>query len=424
MTMSIRSSYCGVLTVALVACCGSETAAQIVLTRPGSFGCGADGACKISPLILHRVNVGEDTSGTYRVNGQIAVTVEAECIQSTGPKKFKSLRSSLLVLHYDESLDPTHSEEALLKIFGPKIASIDVMKESEDNPPVPGSVVSTGGGRMDGAVQQWDEANKRWFVQIVRKKLEENVVCTGACALADCGDGKAIVSFLDPFVLGEGTYVSSDDGQTYNAAAFSIDGQDLFHEETFSLDVPGVPQALPAGSATRGETFRVVLIPGADDSGDDLAGEVFYELAIEETASGRIVDFQPGSQPFHFNYSFDKTEQEIEAEILAHLEGQGPAPSFTARATLIPAAAASRGVNQFTLIRIDGGEEAFVTPLCLGNADKIAPGSVDFGDVTAVLGNWLADYGSGTGPGDANGDGSVNFTDLTSVLGNWLSFCP
>lgn len=58
---------------------------------------------------------------------------------------------------------------------------------------------------------------------------------------------------------------------------------------------------------------------------------------------------------------------------------------------------------------------------CLGNAN--ADDEVNFGDITAVLGNWLADYRPGTGPGDANGDGLVNFGDITGSLGNWLSTC-
>jgi hypothetical protein len=48
---------------------------------------------------------------------------------------------------------------------------------------------------------------------------------------------------------------------------------------------------------------------------------------------------------------------------------------------------------------------------------------VNFADVTAVLGNFGADYGTGTGPGDANGDGVVNFADITAVLGNFGSAC-
>lgn len=62
-------------------------------------------------------------------------------------------------------------------------------------------------------------------------------------------------------------------------------------------------------------------------------------------------------------------------------------------------------------------------PCCLGNATKESSGGVNFSDITAVLGNWLA-LGDGTGPGDANCDGVVNFADITAVLGNWLNACP
>ncbi len=56
--------------------------------------------------------------------------------------------------------------------------------------------------------------------------------------------------------------------------------------------------------------------------------------------------------------------------------------------------------------------------------DTDGSGTVDFGDLTIVLGNWLNDYLPGTGPGDANGDGLVNFNDVTTVLGAWLQVCP
>lgn len=61
---------------------------------------------------------------------------------------------------------------------------------------------------------------------------------------------------------------------------------------------------------------------------------------------------------------------------------------------------------------------------CIGNAAKEPSGQVDFGDVTAVLGNWLQVDESGNGTGDANCDGIVDFGDVTEVLGNWLALCP
>ncbi len=64
-------------------------------------------------------------------------------------------------------------------------------------------------------------------------------------------------------------------------------------------------------------------------------------------------------------------------------------------------------------------------PCCLGNADKVSPGVVNFNDITIVLSNWLNAYGAGnTGPGDADCDGVVNFNDITTVLSNWLDPCP
>lgn len=60
---------------------------------------------------------------------------------------------------------------------------------------------------------------------------------------------------------------------------------------------------------------------------------------------------------------------------------------------------------------------------CPGNANRIAPGQVDFADITAVLGRWL-DPGDGSDVGDANCDGIVNFADITEVLANWLNLCP
>lgn len=74
----------------------------------------------------------------------------------------------------------------------------------------------------------------------------------------------------------------------------------------------------------------------------------------------------------------------------------------------------------------DGTHFVSATPMlacCLGNADKVSPGNVTFGDITAVLSNWL-NVGPGTQPGDANCDGTVNFGDITAVLANWLNPCP
>ena len=61
-------------------------------------------------------------------------------------------------------------------------------------------------------------------------------------------------------------------------------------------------------------------------------------------------------------------------------------------------------------------------PFCPGDAD--ASGTVNFSDITSVLGNLGTSYGAGnTGPGDADGDGAVNFSDITAVLANLGSVC-
>ncbi len=86
------------------------------------------------------------------------------------------------------------------------------------------------------------------------------------------------------------------------------------------------------------------------------------------------------------------------------------------------------GINEKAVrgaLVVELGAFAATPPCCPGNADKVTgPGQVDFNDINAVIGNWLANYGAGTGPGDADCDGLVNFNDINSVIGNWLSICP
>lgn len=60
-------------------------------------------------------------------------------------------------------------------------------------------------------------------------------------------------------------------------------------------------------------------------------------------------------------------------------------------------------------------------PLCLGDANF--DNTVSFPDVTSVLANFGANYGSGTGPGDANRNGIVDFSDTVSVLANFGAVC-
>ena len=62
---------------------------------------------------------------------------------------------------------------------------------------------------------------------------------------------------------------------------------------------------------------------------------------------------------------------------------------------------------------------------CVGNADKIAPGSVAFADVTAVLANFGGPANpNGTSVGDADCNGAINFADITAVLANFNMPCP
>jgi hypothetical protein len=55
---------------------------------------------------------------------------------------------------------------------------------------------------------------------------------------------------------------------------------------------------------------------------------------------------------------------------------------------------------------------------CQGDADQ--NGTVNFADITAVLGN----FGLAGPLGDADGNGTVNFADITTVLGNFGVPCP
>jgi hypothetical protein len=62
------------------------------------------------------------------------------------------------------------------------------------------------------------------------------------------------------------------------------------------------------------------------------------------------------------------------------------------------------------------------SPCFPGNADKIAPGTVNFADVTSVLANFGFVYAV-SGEGDADCNGTVNFADVTEVLSNFNSTC-
>ncbi len=69
------------------------------------------------------------------------------------------------------------------------------------------------------------------------------------------------------------------------------------------------------------------------------------------------------------------------------------------------------------------GPDIVISPFCTGDAN--GDGMVNFGDITAILGNWLNMYAPGSaGEGDSNNDGIVDFADVTDTLANWLAVCP
>lgn len=63
---------------------------------------------------------------------------------------------------------------------------------------------------------------------------------------------------------------------------------------------------------------------------------------------------------------------------------------------------------------------------CIGNADRVTPGTVNFDDLTTTLANWGATYGPGVSQslGDADCSGVVDFQDVTAVLAAWGASCP
>jgi hypothetical protein len=97
--------------------------------------------------------------------------------------------------------------------------------------------------------------------------------------------------------------------------------------------------------------------------------------------------------------------------ILIGPEDEHSAKRFDSRENPVPA-------NRPTLII------TFTPPvtLCQGDADN--NGQVNFADITAVLGNFNADYTPVlNGQGDANHDGVVNFADVTTVLARFGLAC-
>lgn len=70
------------------------------------------------------------------------------------------------------------------------------------------------------------------------------------------------------------------------------------------------------------------------------------------------------------------------------------------------------------------GDACQAPPCCVGNADKVFPGAVTFGDITAVLANFNQPANpDGTSPGDADCDGFITFADITAALANFNNPC-
>ncbi|MDX2115028.1 MAG: hypothetical protein SFZ24_05320 [Planctomycetota bacterium] len=65
-----------------------------------------------------------------------------------------------------------------------------------------------------------------------------------------------------------------------------------------------------------------------------------------------------------------------------------------------------------------------ITVLTRNAADLNASGSVDFGDITAVLSAWGQSQTLPFSGADATGDSAVNFADITLVLSRWGQSCP
>lgn len=69
--------------------------------------------------------------------------------------------------------------------------------------------------------------------------------------------------------------------------------------------------------------------------------------------------------------------------------------------------------------------EPAVPTCCAGNADKVAPGQVNFADITSVLANFgAAGNPNGSSVGDSDCNGAINFADITTTLANFLANCP
>lgn len=139
----------------------------------------------------------------------------------------------------------------------------------------------------------------------------------------------------------------------------------------------------------------------------------FINLEFMNASGGIIGDIlsNPGLTP----------ASPVDTYIQLPVSGVAPAGATKVR-VVIGMAQQSNGAGG---IHFDDATVAISSPptFCLGDAN--GDGSVNFADITAVLGSFGASYVPGSaGAGDANNDGIVNFADITAVLGAFNLPCP
>lgn len=181
----------------------------------------------------------------------------------------------------------------------------------------------------------------------------------------------------------------------------------------------------------------LAFFAGADGVLSGCHGDTFgQDPVIWAEASPITYADDPGpTPPFALPYSRGNNPEVIDAHRIAQHQNMAAAlESAGVRADLIDGTYTTHGgINQMFGTPGDPVTEACfeflveVAPGCVRNpcpGDADNSGSVNFGDMTSVLG---AFGGSGTAAydsGDANCDGVVNFNDVTSVLANWGRVCP
>ncbi len=152
---------------------------------------------------------------------------------------------------------------------------------------------------------------------------------------------------------------------------------------------------------------------------------VTRQFSYQQGANFQLVlDSSDGSIEFRYGAFFDNTLVASNAgslgDVSASLFSSGLEDETGLRGTVH-----SLDLDGNTNVRFTADDSCPAPACCVGNGAKESPGQVNFGDITAVLGNFNNNYGAGnTGPGDSNCDGVVNFGDITSTLGNWLNACP